>query len=34
VDLSGYEITGEYNIHVFGVTDEGDQRLNATTFDR
>ena len=34
VDLSGYQIEGEYNIHVFGFTEEGDQRLNATTFIR
>lgn len=34
VDLSGYTAEGEYNIHVFGFTDEGDQRINATTFIR
>jgi hypothetical protein len=34
VDLSCFEAEGEYNVHVFGFTDEGEQRLNAATFTR
>lgn len=34
IDLSGFETEGEYNIHVFGHTTAGDERLNATTIIR
>lgn len=34
VDLSGFEAEGEYNVHVFGRTKAGDERINATTFIR
>lgn len=34
VDLTVYEAEGEYNIHAFGETSDGYERLNATTIIR
>lgn len=34
VDLTVFQAEGEYNIHVFGQTIEGSDRMNATTFIR